>query len=205
MRHTNISRTNVNPTRMFRIGLTPTIGPLFLRDRQSHMNKFMYKANLGLKNGPVWTSFLTRKSSKKNSKTKTSQHAYPSTSVTYYSQTSFSLVSISRRSRISIPFTVNKNKKKLTKNDKKMITFFLKKTLKNLKIRLQRNSKSEISTSLLVFFLFFGIWYNKRSIYRNFLTYKCPKTPKTPKWHFCHFRELFESNLHEATYFQKWK
>ena len=53
MRHTNVSRTNVNPTRMFRIGLTPTLHDPYLRDRQSRTWNFTSKANLASKTSPI--------------------------------------------------------------------------------------------------------------------------------------------------------
>ena len=46
--------------------------------------------------------------------------------------------------------------------------------------RLREFFETQIPESILVNFLIFGFWYNKRSIYRNFLTIKCLKTPKSP-------------------------
>ena len=63
MRYALISRTNVNPARMFRTGLTPTIPPPYLRDRQSR-TLTAWRMPFGLQNLSENWSFFIEKTSK---------------------------------------------------------------------------------------------------------------------------------------------
>ena len=57
MRHALFSRTNVNPARMFSDGLTPTIHPSYLRDRQSRTDTAWSKRILLQNLSEIWPVF----------------------------------------------------------------------------------------------------------------------------------------------------